>query len=78
MLSTDGFDAFINENNLKELATADLSDEEITRLFLAADFPEWLQSQPTEKQTAYLSHVKLESPLTIKIDGKKSTPVILL
>ena len=42
VLSTDGFDAFINENNLKELATADLSDEEVTQLFLAAQFPESL------------------------------------
>ncbi len=39
VLSTEGFDAFVNENSLKELATADLSDEEITRLFLAAHFP---------------------------------------
>jgi hypothetical protein len=44
ILSTDGFDAFINDNNLKELATADLSDEDITKLFLAAQFPDWLQS----------------------------------
>jgi CheY-like chemotaxis protein len=42
VLSTEGFDAFINQNNLKELATADLSDEEITRLFLAAHFPKSL------------------------------------
>ena len=42
VLSTDGFDAFINENNLKELSTADRSDAEITRLFLAARFPESL------------------------------------
>ncbi len=42
VLSTDGFDAFVNENNLKELATAELSDEEISRLFLAAHFPESL------------------------------------
>jgi hypothetical protein len=37
----------------------------------------WLQSLPIAKQTAYLSHVKLENPLTIKIDGKKSLAVIL-
>ena len=36
----------------------------------------WLQSLPIAKQTAYLSHVKLERSLTIKIDGKKSTAVI--
>ena len=37
----------------------------------------WLQSLPAEKQTTYLCHVKLEKPLTIKIDGKKSLAVIL-
>ena len=42
VLSTDGFDAFITENNLKELATEDMSDEEITRRFLGAHFPESL------------------------------------
>ncbi len=42
VLSTDGFDAFINENHLKELATEDLQDEEITNLFLAAQFPDSL------------------------------------
>ena len=39
VLSTEGFDAFVNENNLAELATADLSDDEITGLFLKAPFP---------------------------------------
>ncbi len=44
VLSTEGFDSFIIENNLRELATADLSDSEITRLFLAAQFPARLQT----------------------------------
>lgn len=44
VLSTDGFEAFINEKHLKRLATANLSDREITRLFLEAQMPEWLQS----------------------------------
>jgi len=44
VLSTAGFDSFIVKNNLQELATADLSDREITRLFLAAQFPGWLQT----------------------------------
>ncbi len=44
VLSTEGFDSFIIENNLQELATADFSDGEITRLFLAAQFPGWLQT----------------------------------
>jgi hypothetical protein len=44
-----------------------------------ADFIDWkwLQSLPTAKQTTYLHHVKLEEPLTIKIDGKQSRAVIL-
>jgi CheY-like chemotaxis protein len=44
VMSTEGFDAFINENNLREIAKADLSDEEITQLFLAARFPEALRA----------------------------------
>ena len=44
VLSTEGFDSFIIKNNLQELATADLSDREITKLFLAAQFPGWLQT----------------------------------
>jgi hypothetical protein len=37
----------------------------------------WLQSLPTSESTTFLNHVKLESPLTIKIDGKTSQAVIL-
>jgi hypothetical protein len=37
----------------------------------------WLQSQPADRETAYLKHVKLNSPMTIKVDGKKSQAVIL-
>ena len=37
----------------------------------------WLQSLPIADQSNYLIHVKLENPLTIKIDGKKSQAVIL-
>ena len=38
---------------------------------------QWLQSLSTAEETAYLNHVKLDNPLTIKIDGKKSRAVIL-
>jgi phosphoenolpyruvate synthase/pyruvate phosphate dikinase len=44
VLSTEGFDSFIAENDLQELATADLGDREITRLFLASKFPDWLKT----------------------------------
>jgi len=37
----------------------------------------WLQSLPTAKRTTYLHHVKLDDPLTVKIDGKKSTAVVM-
>ncbi len=38
---------------------------------------EWLKSLPAENETEYLRHIKLEKPLTIKIEGKKSRAVIL-
>ena len=37
----------------------------------------WLKAQPVAATGRYLRHVKLERPLTIKIDGKKSQAVIL-
>ena len=37
----------------------------------------WLQSLPADRETTYLKHVKLSTPLTIKIDGKTSRAVIL-
>jgi hypothetical protein len=37
----------------------------------------WLQSLPIAEAATYLKHVKLDNPLTIKIDGKKSQAVIL-
>lgn len=38
---------------------------------------DWLNSLPHESETTYLRQVKLETPLTIKIDGKKSWAVLL-
>jgi CheY-like chemotaxis protein len=43
VISTEGFDSFVNENNLRHLATGKNTDEEITRAFLAAAFPDWLR-----------------------------------
>jgi hypothetical protein len=37
----------------------------------------WLLSLPRIEKTTYLSHVELDNPLTIKIDGKNSRAVIL-
>jgi len=41
-ISTEGFDAFVAENNLREFATREVSDAEIASAFLKARFPEWL------------------------------------
>ncbi len=43
VISTEGFDAFVSENNLRELATSEHSDAEIAQVFLKAQFPHWLQ-----------------------------------
>jgi CheY-like chemotaxis protein len=43
VISTEGFDSFMNRNNLKYLATADLSDADITDAVMKADFPEDLR-----------------------------------
>ena len=43
VLSTEGFDTFINDNQLGDLASANRSDVEITDMFLKARIPELLQ-----------------------------------
>ncbi len=65
VLSTEGFDSFIITNNLQEHATSDLSDVEITKLFLAAQFPEWLQTdlELFVRQAAYPLAVRSSSLL---------------
>jgi CheY-like chemotaxis protein len=60
VLSTEGFDAFVNDNDLKELATAGRSDEEIARLFLAAALPAWLK----DALTLFLQHA--DYPLAVR------------
>jgi hypothetical protein len=37
----------------------------------------WLESRPSHQETAHLRHIRLESPLTIKIDGRASQCVII-
>ncbi|MDJ0828410.1 MAG: PEP/pyruvate-binding domain-containing protein [Desulfobacterales bacterium] len=44
VISTEGFDAFIKENDLQGFSGTDLSDEEIKTIFLDATFPDWLTS----------------------------------
>jgi hypothetical protein len=38
---------------------------------------EWLNSLPVETETEFIKHVKLKSPMTILIDGKKSQAVLI-
>ena len=38
---------------------------------------QWLQALPLAAETTYLNHARLDNPLAIKIDGKKSRAVIL-
>lgn len=42
VISTEGFDAFIAQNNLNQFSGNDLGDEEIVNQFLSAEFPESL------------------------------------
>ncbi len=47
VISTEGFDAFIDKNNLGDFSGTDLSDVDICTRFLEADFPQWLQNDLT-------------------------------
>ena len=60
VVSTDGFDSFINENNLAKVATGDFSDEEIIRLFTGARVPDWL----VQNLRQYLIHARY--PLAVR------------
>ena len=43
VVSTEGFDAFINENDLKDLSSGEYSDARISDLCIAAGLPDWLK-----------------------------------
>lgn len=60
VISTDGFEAFVTENGLKEYSREDVTDEEVKEAFLKADLPKWLFSE----LEAYLSHIKY--PLSVR------------
>jgi hypothetical protein len=42
VITTEAFDDFIRENQVKHLATEDVGDEQVMREFLAARLPDWL------------------------------------
>ncbi len=60
VISTEGFDAFISENNLGKVATENQSDHEIIRLFTAARIPELLHRDLKQ----YLNHARY--PLAVR------------
>ena len=60
VVSTEGFDAFVSDNNLGEVATGDYSDSEIIRLFTTARMPERLKRDFKQ----YLKHARY--PLAVR------------
>jgi CheY-like chemotaxis protein len=60
VITTDGFESFVEDNQLRYLAKADLPDEEIGELFVNGRFPGWIE----EKLRDYLEQVTY--PLAIR------------
>lgn len=63
VITTEGFDSFVNLNGLKSLAKEILTDEEVAERFLKAEFPEWL----VRELRIFLSEVNY--PLAIRSSG---------
>jgi len=60
VITTEGFDAFIEANNLEYLSKTDTPDEEVAQLFLQAIFPGWLR----DHLRAYL--LRIGYPLAVR------------
>jgi CheY-like chemotaxis protein len=60
VITTDGFESFVEANGLRYLSKTDLPDEQIADLFLAGRFPGWIE----KKLRAYLTQVTY--PLAIR------------
>jgi CheY-like chemotaxis protein len=60
VVTTEGFDAFIEENDLKELAKSDAPDAEIAAVFHSANFPQWI----ADELKAYLERINY--PLAVR------------
>ncbi len=60
VVTTDGFDAFITENDLKHFATHEASDEQVTEAFLRAAFPQAV----ADDLRAYLA--RMTYPLAVR------------
>ena len=60
VITTDGFESFVEDNGLRYLSKTDLPDEQIADLFLASQFPGWIE----ERLQDYLAQVTY--PLAIR------------
>ncbi|MCP3952757.1 MAG: phosphoenolpyruvate synthase/pyruvate phosphate dikinase, partial [Desulfobacterales bacterium] len=60
VITTMGFEAFIADNGLRHLATEKVTDQEVTRQFLSARMPSWLQAD----LQAFLEQV--DCPLSVR------------
>jgi CheY-like chemotaxis protein len=60
VITTEGFDAFVEENDLRGLSKSDAPDEEIADAFRRAEFPQWIAAD----LKAYLSHIRY--PLAVR------------
>ena len=65
VISTEGFDNFIDQNNLKDILGQDFSDVRISKIFLEARLPDWLESalELFLQQTGYPLAVRSSSLL---------------
>ena len=60
VVTTEGFDAFVEANDLKKLAKSNLPDEAMAEAFRNASFPQWI----AQELKAYLARIKY--PLAIR------------
>jgi len=60
VITTEGFDTFVEQNDLKGLSKSDAPDEEIAAAFCKADFPQWI----ADDLKAYLA--KITYPLAVR------------
>jgi len=60
VITTEGFNTLVEENNLKGLSKSDASDEEVAEMFRKAAFPQWI----ADDLKAYLA--KITYPLAVR------------
>lgn len=60
VITTEGFDEFVDKNDLKGLSKSEMPDAEVAERFLMGQFPSWLE----EDLRAYISQIKY--PLAVR------------